>query len=105
MYLGHRPSLGRWDQELGEVGGGVPGLAALRGARVGRGVFVAGRLHARRFALERFTRRGQRLVYGGQDVSRLGLRAAEKKGLLARRWFRRSAARALDRFHGLPFRA
>lgn len=65
--------------------GALPGLAALRRARVGRGVFVAGRLHAGRFALELFTRRGQRLVDGAQDVCRLGLRTAEETGLLARR--------------------
>lgn len=55
----------------------VPGLAALRGARVGRGIFVAGRLHARRFTLELFPRRRQRLVYRTQNVGRLGLEGRE----------------------------
>ena len=51
----------------------LPGLAALWGAWVGRGVVVAGRLHTRSFTLELFPCRRQRLVYRAQNVSRLGL--------------------------------
>lgn len=55
----------------------VPGLAALWGAWVGRGVVVAGGLHTRGFTLELFPRRRQRLVYCTQHVSRLGLEEGE----------------------------
>jgi len=56
----------------------VPGLAALWGARVGRGVVVAGRLHTWSFTLELFSRWRQRLVYRTQHVRRLGLEGARE---------------------------
>lgn len=64
----------------------VPGLAALWRAGVGWGVVVAGRLHARRFALERFPRRWQWLVHCAQNVGRLGLEEHE----VTRVWVRRT---------------
>lgn len=51
----------------------VPGLAALRRAWVGRGVFVAGGFHPKAFALELLPRRRQGLVHCAQNVGRLGL--------------------------------
>lgn len=58
----------------------VPGLAALWGARVRWGVFIAGSLHAWSFTLELFTRWRQWLIYCTQNVSRLGLEQQEIMG-------------------------
>lgn len=58
----------------------VPGLAALWGARVRWGVFIAGSLHAWSFTLELFTRWRQWLIYCTQNVSRLGLEEQEIMG-------------------------
>lgn len=58
----------------------VPGLAALWGARVRWGVFIAGSLHAWSFTLELFTGWRQWLIYCTQNVRRLGLEEQEIMG-------------------------